>query len=181
MRFIHNWLITGIQWMMCWWVDGSLCLLPTSHFPKPGTQAKASIWRHQNIGIPKYGKDEKWCQNMVKMKRDAKICNCRHIKKYEKNIKNSKSSIRFLSHVSPHHKDKKIWSHHIYAIGSIKSTFHKGEAQIFLFFSFTSHQIRLNPIVTDRQPTYFTIFKKRLWLELVIGITLKLVIVIHLR
>jgi hypothetical protein len=120
-------------------------------------------------------------QNMVKMKSDAKICNCRHIKKYEKNIKNSKSSIRFLSHVSPHHKDKKIWSHHIYAIGSIKSTFHKGEAQIFLFFSFTSHQIRLNPIVTDRQPTYFTIFKKRLWLELVIGITLKLVIVIHLR
>jgi hypothetical protein len=38
---------------------GSLCLLPTNHFPKPAMQAKASIRRHQKIGIPKYGKDEK--------------------------------------------------------------------------------------------------------------------------
>jgi len=38
---------------------------------------------------------------MKKMERDANA-------KYDKNTKNSKSSIRFLSRVPPHHKDKTV-------------------------------------------------------------------------
>ncbi len=48
-----------------------------------------------HIEILKYGKDEKWCQNMGKMERDAKICNCMHVTKCDKNTKNPKSPIRF--------------------------------------------------------------------------------------
>ncbi len=34
-------------------------------------------------------------QNMGKMESDAKICNCRHVTKYEKNTKYPKSPIGF--------------------------------------------------------------------------------------
>jgi hypothetical protein len=39
---------------------------------------------------------KKWCQNMGKMERDAKIRNCRHVTKCDKkNTKNPKSPIGF--------------------------------------------------------------------------------------
>ncbi len=45
--------------------------------------------------IPKYDKDEKWCQNMGKVERDATICNCSHVTKCDKNTKNPKNPIGF--------------------------------------------------------------------------------------
>jgi hypothetical protein len=99
-------------------------------------------------------------QNMVKMKRDAKICNCMHVTKCDKKPKNPKSPIKFESGQGPpHHEDKKVWSHHIYTIGSNKSPFSRGEAQMCLLLFFTFHQIWLNPIPRDHQPTYFTNLK----------------------
>jgi hypothetical protein len=46
----------------------------------------------------------------------------------------------------PHHEDKNVWSHPVYTIGSNKSPFYKGEAQISLLPSFTSHQIWKKPM-----------------------------------
>ncbi len=94
-----------------------------------------------HIEIPKYDKDEKWWQNM-----QLSACD-------KKNL-SLKSPIGFYkSQGPPHHEDKKVWSCHIYAIGSNKSPFYRGKAQTFLFPFFTSHQIWLNPIV-GRSPTY---------------------------
>jgi hypothetical protein len=48
-------------------------------------------------------------QNMIKMKSDAKICNCQHVTKCDKNTKNPKSPIGFYkSQGPPHHQDKKV-------------------------------------------------------------------------
>jgi hypothetical protein len=49
----------------------------------------------------------------------------------------------------------------------------------FLFFS--SHQIWLNPIVRDHQPTCFTIFYNKKKAGTSNFFTLKLIIVIHLK
>jgi hypothetical protein len=121
-------------------------------------------------------------QNMIKMKSDAKICNCWHVTKCDKNTKNPKSPIGFCkSQGPPHHEDKKVWSHHIYAIGSKTSPFYRGETQTFLFPFFTLHQIWLNPIVGDHQPTWFTNLKKKTLAKTSKMFTLKLIIEILYR
>jgi hypothetical protein len=60
-------------------------------------------------------------------------------------------------------RGSKVWSHHIYTIGSNKSPFSRGGAQIFLLLFFTFDQIWLSPIRRDHQPIP-QIWKQKLWL-----------------
>jgi hypothetical protein len=52
-----------------------------------------------------------------------------------------------------------------------------GEAQMFLFPFFTSHQIWQNPIVGDHQPTYFTNLKTKTLVGINKKRNLKLIII----
>jgi hypothetical protein len=86
---------------------------------------------------------------MGKMESDAKICNCRHVTKCDKNTKNSKKSNRILVPWTNRHMVKiiKRFEVALHNIGSNKSPFYRGKAQMLLLLSFTSHQIWLCPIV----------------------------------
>jgi hypothetical protein len=61
----------------------------------------------------------------------------------------------------PHGEDNKKGLKLPYTIGSNKSPFYRGKAQMLLLLSFTSHQIWLSPIVEDHQTTYFTNLKRK--------------------
>jgi hypothetical protein len=58
LRFIHNWVLTGIQWMVCWWVliHCGPCSFDVEYRPAPGINTNSknpnSLWYGAEEAIP---------------------------------------------------------------------------------------------------------------------------------